>query len=332
MSMTNQLSIVIIGRNEAARIGECVEAARRAADQIGGAEILFVDSHSTDDTVDIVKTLGARVMALDASLRLAPSAGRFWGSKNVNGKYILFLDADTRVDRDFLPAAIARLEADDSCAGVNGYIDDLNEAGEKLLYIEERSAEVADVKWLRGPACLYRREAIMQVGSFNPELASEEEAELGLRLVKAGWKLEIIPVFMAVHTRCYHPHNIESVISTFRRDIRSKRLGETTRTIACSFMAGNGLAFCWLRLKTTILFVAWGMLLCSLSLLPQQFYPRAAVATAFVAGLLMIYRKKRNLSETLLFVPSKLISLVDIGVGIFYAFSHVASHRSKRSA
>ncbi len=323
---------MIIGRNEAACIGECVEASLRAAEQIGGAEIVFVDSHSTDETVHIVEVMKIPVITLDGTLRLAPSAGRFWGSKNVSGKYILFLDADTLVYRDFLPTAIARLEADDKLAGVNGYIDDLNEAGEKLSDIEERFDDVVDTKWLRGPACLYRRAALLEVGSFNPELASEEEAELGLRLVKAGWKLEIIPLLMAVHTRCYHPQTIKSVVSTFRRDIRSRRLGEITRTIACSFMAGNGLAFCWLRLKTTILFVAWALLLCTLWLLPQQFFPQFAVATAFVVGHVAIYWKKRILSETLLFVPSKILSLVDITAGIFYAIAHLGSHKSERSA
>ena len=49
--MKNKISIVIIGRNEEQSIRKCLTAASTAAEQIGGAEIIFVDSASTDKTV-----------------------------------------------------------------------------------------------------------------------------------------------------------------------------------------------------------------------------------------------------------------------------------------
>ncbi len=48
--MKGELSIVIIGRNEEQGIAKCIAAAQTAASEIGGAEIIFVDSASTDMT------------------------------------------------------------------------------------------------------------------------------------------------------------------------------------------------------------------------------------------------------------------------------------------
>jgi glycosyltransferase involved in cell wall biosynthesis len=314
--MAHKVSIVIIGRNEAAGIADCVNAALQGAEQIGGAELIFVDSSSTDNTTDIVRSLGVRVIPMPPDIRLCPSAGRFVGSQYAAGDYILFLDADTHLYKDFLPAAIAHLDNDPGLAGVNGRIDDLNENGELLDDVEDRFEDVADTKWLRGPCCFYRRSALLATGSFNPDSAMEEEAELGLRLISAGWRLNLIPLPMACHTRCYHLQTVSSLITTFKRDVVSGRLGEITRTIAYACRAGNGWAFCWLRLKTTMLFAAWLMLMLLCLALPSSLRPDVVFAFIALLGLTAIYIQKRSVKQTLVFIPNKLLVIVDVLAGL----------------
>jgi glycosyltransferase involved in cell wall biosynthesis len=313
--MIHKVSIVIIGRNEERAIGECLGAAQAAAEQIGGAEIIFVDSASTDNTVAVAQSFGVRVLSLKPDWKLSPSAGRFTGSRYAHGDFILFIDADTLIYRDFLPAAIDYFENNPQVGGINGRLDDLNETGELLANVEERFDEAADAKWLRGPACFYRRRALLEAGSFNPHLAIEEEAELGLRLIKNGWKLKIIPVPMGCHTRCYHCQTFKSVVAAFKRDIVSGRLGEIANTIACAFREGYGLAFCWLRLKTAIVFLFWLFLLTTCALLPEFLYPKTVFSAIIILGLLAIFRKKRSLRQTLLFIPAKILCLVDVLAG-----------------
>ncbi len=314
--MNEKVSIVIIGRNEAREIGKCVGAALAAADQIGGAEIIFVDSASTDKTVEIVRNLGVRVIALKPTMKLSPSAGRYVGSLYAKGEYILFLDADTLVYQDFLPVAIKHFEKNPQVGGINGFLDDLNEKGVLLDDVEERSAELADVRWLRGPCCFYRRAALAKVGSFNPYLAVEEEAELGLRLVKNHWKLHILPLPMAVHTRCFHLQTTLSLISAFRRDLAVGRIGEITKTAAYAFREGYGLTFCWLRLKTTILFTAWLTACSACLLLPLFLHPLMIFTLVFVGGSSAILLKKRSLRQTLVFVPTKMLNFVSVVAGL----------------
>ncbi len=314
--MDHKLSIVMIGRNEAGSIAACIDAAQAAADQIGGAELIFVDSASTDDTVEIVRSRGVKVLSLRPDSKLCPSAGRYIGSQYAAGEYILFLDADTSLYKDFLDEAIAHFDNDPILGGINGRLDDLNERGELLEGVEDRYEQVAYVKWLRGPCCFYRKAALMEVGSFNPHAAMEEEAELGLRLISSGWDLKLIPVPMACHTRCYHLQTFGSLITTFKRDIVSGRLGEISRTIAYAFKAGNGLAFCWLRLKTTIIFLVWLALLLSTLLLPASLSPGLIAVALVVLGLAAVFARKRSLKQTLLFVPNKIFCTIDILAGL----------------
>lgn len=319
--MDHRVTIVIIGRNEAAGIAKCIDAATAAALQLGGAEMIYVDSNSTDDTVTIVVNRGIKALPLPDHLRQTPSAGRFWGSQHATGEFILFLDADTLIYPDFLPEAISYLDRNPIVGALNGFIDDQNEAGEPVLDIDERFDGVANVKWLRGPACLYRRAALMEAGSFDPELATEEEAELGLRIAKRGWELKIIPTMMACHTRCYHPNSLAMLLATFDRDIRSGRLGEVTRTIARAFEAGNGMAFCWLRLNTTVLFTAWVIAFAGCFLLPASLSPWAFALGSAILGAVALSVKKRSVTQAALFVPAKLVGLVDLLVGVPYLFT-----------
>lgn len=318
--MIGELSIVIIGRNEEQAIAKCVTAAQKAAAEIGGAEIIFVDSASTDRTAEIVSSMGVGVLSLDPSRKLCPSAGRFVGSQHATGEFVLFIDADTLVYEGFLAQAIDHFRAEPQVAGVNGRIDDLNENGERLEGVEDRYDGIANVKWLRGPCCFYRRSALIECGSFDPQLAMEEEAELGLRLVRAGWKLNILPTPMACHTRAYHCQTFTSLFSTFRRDVVSGRLGEITRTIAVAHQAGNGLAFCWLRLKTTILMLAWLALLGASLLLPA--YGTVVCAVVTLTGVFGIYLKKRSIWQTIVFIPNKLFCLLDVMAGLPYLVSN----------
>jgi glycosyltransferase involved in cell wall biosynthesis len=314
--MEKTVSIVVIGRNEERSIGRCFEAALAAAEQIGGAELIYVDSRSTDNSVSIAESYGFRTVALPADMRLSPSAGRFVGSKIARGKFILFLDADTLIYRDFLPRAIAAFDHDRRLGGVNGRIDDFTEAGEPVSDVEELCDNEMDVKWLRGPCCFYRRKALIEAGSFNPELAMEEEAELGLRIINTEWWLKKIPLAMAKHTRCYHGDSLSSVFKTFARDYRANRLGEITRTISHAFISGNGVEFCWLRLKTTILFLCWLIMTLAALMLPSDFHPWKTAGLLAIIGVVALLIKKRGIYQTLIFVPSKVLNTVDILMGL----------------
>ena len=97
-----ELSVVVITRDEAARLERCLRSVAFAG------EIVVVDSGSTDDTVAIARRLGARV-------EITPDWPGFGAQKNralalARGRWVLSLDADEWLD-EALAAEVARIVA-----------------------------------------------------------------------------------------------------------------------------------------------------------------------------------------------------------------------------
>ena len=93
-----EISIIIIGRNEAARIEACLRSVFASLDGCGDCEILYVDSASDDNTVEIAGQFPIRILQLRPTWRLSAAAGRFVGYHHSSGKYLLFVDGDTDLD------------------------------------------------------------------------------------------------------------------------------------------------------------------------------------------------------------------------------------------
>jgi glycosyltransferase involved in cell wall biosynthesis len=82
------LSVLICTRDESVALPECLASAAFAD------EIVVVDSGSTDDTVDIARRAGARVLHHDFE---SHAAQKNWGITQVAHEWVLILDADERV-------------------------------------------------------------------------------------------------------------------------------------------------------------------------------------------------------------------------------------------
>lgn len=83
------LSIVILSKNEAQRIGECIDSALNWAD-----EIIIIDDFSADETVKIAESKGAKVI-----MKRMENEGthRNWAYAQAKNSWVLSLDADERL-------------------------------------------------------------------------------------------------------------------------------------------------------------------------------------------------------------------------------------------
>lgn len=100
------LSAIIITKNEAANIGDCLDSVAFCDERI------IVDSGSNDDTVAIARAKGARV---ETRAFEGYGAQKSYTLSLAQGEWVLSLDADERVSdalRGEIRAAIARGEAD----------------------------------------------------------------------------------------------------------------------------------------------------------------------------------------------------------------------------
>jgi len=93
-----QISVVIITYNEEANIGRTLESVQPLVAD-GKGEIIVVDSGSTDRTVEIAKSLGAKVFVEEWK---GYAAQKNSAIDKATGKWILSLDADEEVEPSLL--------------------------------------------------------------------------------------------------------------------------------------------------------------------------------------------------------------------------------------
>lgn len=98
MRPNDSLAVVIVAKNEAARIGDCIASVAFAD------EVLVLDSGSTDRTAAIAEAAGARVVVTDWP-GYGPQVAR--GFSLARSDWVLSLDADERVS----PALQAEISA-----------------------------------------------------------------------------------------------------------------------------------------------------------------------------------------------------------------------------
>lgn len=99
------LSIVLPAKNEAGAIQGVIKSVRS---HCSDAEILVVDDGSTDETVAIAQTLGARVISHPYSM--GNGAAIKTGARSAQGDIVVFMDADGQHDPADIPRLVAEID------------------------------------------------------------------------------------------------------------------------------------------------------------------------------------------------------------------------------
>ena len=101
-----QLAVIIPARNEAQRIGRCLDSVRESLERAGvaDAEVIVVDDESSDETSEVARFHGA--LPLRQSKRQGPLAAWARGVADSSASLLCFVDADCRVDEDAFAALL----------------------------------------------------------------------------------------------------------------------------------------------------------------------------------------------------------------------------------
>ena len=116
------ISLCMIARNEEKDLPRCLERVKDYVD-----EIVLVDTGSTDRTVEIAESFGARVLHRPWDDDF--SAPRNLGLEAAKGDWILILDADEVVDEQSLPKLRSLLSVDCACGYHIRFVND-HESGQ----------------------------------------------------------------------------------------------------------------------------------------------------------------------------------------------------------
>lgn len=217
MPKATDISIVIIGRNAEWSIGRLLESVVARLPPNVTSEIIYVDSASTDCTLEIVARYPARIIRLSAGKRLCASAGRFVGTQYATGQYIVFLDSDMELLGGWLERAIRLLERRPDIAVVSGIqVDTGGGMGDQRLVAGGCSEDSFAEARFAGSAAMFRREVLAKAGTWNPHIVSDEEPELCLRIRRAGYRIVQLNSLSVRHFG-YAPPTFASLLSRRRR-------------------------------------------------------------------------------------------------------------------
>lgn len=230
------ISVVVIGRNEGARLDACMESIRSALSLLKH-EMIYVDSRSTDDSLTRAKSHGARCFLLEEAQTTA-GLGRYVGAKEAKGEYLLFLDGDMRLEKGFCEKAmmVMSMRSYDGVCGIRKdvYIKDGEIAGTNDNYFGCTQERIAPEF---GGAVFLKAEALEKAGGWSPDTIACEEAELHARLKAAGCRIAELPVPMITHTDAVRDGR--GVIGTI---FSRRRLGEG-QAMRCAMAHGKAGAY-----------------------------------------------------------------------------------------
>lgn len=198
----SSLAVVVIGRNEGARLRACL-VSLQVAGTVG--LIVYVDSGSTDGSVALATGLGCMVHSLDMGRAFTAARARNEGAYLAKThmpemRYLQFVDGDCEVVPTWLPIAAGFMDAHPDVAAVCGRRRERHphkSVFNRLCDIEW-DTPVGQARSCGGDAMI-RAEAFFAVNGYRPSLIAGEEPELCVRLRGKDWKIWRLGTDMTLH-------------------------------------------------------------------------------------------------------------------------------------
>lgn len=177
-------SVIVPALNEEKYIEACLKSISRQTLPRNNYEIIVSDGGSNDRTVEIARRYADRVIV---SKRRGIWWGRNQGAKFAKGKYLVFIDADTRIKENYLEMVHKHLE--NGVVGLTAAYK-IEGTGLKIRFLEYLScyylwlnSEIDNASLIGINLCV-PKDVFMRVGGFRDYAL--EDAALGRELRKIG--------------------------------------------------------------------------------------------------------------------------------------------------
>lgn len=286
------VSIVIKALNEEAKIARSIESALAAAPEVAPLplEVVVADACSDDATVEIARRYPVRLVQFEQAHDRGCGAGVQLGFAWARGEWVYLMDGDMALAPGFLGEALRLLQSDPGLGGVGGAVVDerVRNAFDRIRVNNRTGMAEGALPWLEGGG-LYRRQAIEAAGGYAADrnLRGYEEAELGLRLGSAGYRLQRLARPAVSH----RGHDL-GTFALLARHWRSRR------AMSAGVMLRDAVGRPWwraalqLHLQPLCALAWWLLLVAGLLVAPA---PAATVwGAATVAGIALLWLRKRD--------------------------------------
>jgi glycosyltransferase involved in cell wall biosynthesis len=198
--ISNDIGVVVIGRNEGERLINCLKSVKIDADTI-----VYVDSGSTDGSIAAAARLGVSIVNLDMAQPFSAARARNEGFEALTAlkpdvQFVQFIDGDCELVPSWLDMALAFLAKRKDVAVVCGRRRERHP--EASIYNRlcdlEWDTPIGDASACGGDS-MVRSEAFKAVGGYRKQLIAGEEPEFCLRLREKGWKVWRLDAEMTRH-------------------------------------------------------------------------------------------------------------------------------------
>jgi GT2 family glycosyltransferase len=218
------IGVVVIGRNEGERLVGCLDSLARAG--LDEAQVVYVDSGSTDGSVQRARARGIDVIELEPPFTAAK--GRNAGARHLLAKKpallaVQFIDGDCEYFPAWFDVVARTLRDDPTIAAVTGMQRERRPEATayNLLCDVEWTGVVGDIDTFGGNVAV-RATALRDTeaatgGLYNPELIAGEDPEFSIRVRKATG-LRIVRIDEPM---CLHDVDMTKLSQWWKRNVRA---------------------------------------------------------------------------------------------------------------
>lgn len=185
------ISFIVIGRNEEKNLKRTLDGIYTAIAYAGirRYEIIYVDSKSTDKSLDIALAYPeVKVFSITGVCNAA--IGRNAGAMESKGDVLFFIDADMEISGEFLAGVWDNDHETITDDFVSGQLIDIENGVPR-----KRSFN----KMLPGGIFIIKREVWDSVQGMNTKFTAGEDYDLGLRLIEKGYRFRRKPEVITNH-------------------------------------------------------------------------------------------------------------------------------------
>lgn len=183
--MPPDYSIIIPAYNEAEELPATLAAVRTSMESVSlSGECIVVDNNSSDKTTAVAYEHGADQVVFEPVNQIARA--RNAGTEASRGRFIVYIDADTRISPELLEEALCRLEQG-QCVGGGSVIQfegEISGIGRLGIGLWERVSKLTKIA--AGSFLYCRRDAFHAVGGYDESLYASEEVRFSRQIKKWG--------------------------------------------------------------------------------------------------------------------------------------------------
>ncbi len=220
---TPSVAVIIVSYNGLPIVKACLPSVVQT--KWDNLQIIFVDNHSSDGSVDWVKDQFPEVQVLSLPDNWLYSRANNEAIRDTNCEYVVLLNNDVAVPADWLHPLIEcaekslkiaaiqpkilqfdRMDHFEYAGACGGYLDRLGypfARGRIFESIEKDFGQYdqpANIDWASGASLLLRRSAVEEVGFLDDTFGLHmEEIDLCWRLRQAGYEVRVVPQSKVYH-------------------------------------------------------------------------------------------------------------------------------------